>query len=142
MVNRVHAQFTSCLKMVGQSLRWNPCPLSQWPQHSFLLMLILSLTNDGHQSWVSIVHRTMCSCSQAVSLEVIQSYTLENSRPKNNTTITKRFFHQSPLIQENTNDQKWSIIIRHCLPQMSPMALISLVRVQITSRKNRQVLSY
>ena len=38
---------------------------------------------------------------------------MENSRPKNNTTITKRFFHQSPLIQENTNDQKWSIIIRH-----------------------------
>lgn len=31
-------------------------PSSQWPQHSFLLMLILSLTNDGHQSWVSIVH--------------------------------------------------------------------------------------
>ena len=58
-----------------------------------------------------------CSCSKAVSLEVTHWVIHWRIQGLNNTVInriiTKRFFHQSPLIQENIDDQKRSIIIRH-----------------------------
>ena len=56
--------------------------------------------------------RGLCNCGRTVSLEVthrvihwrIQGPQINNTMI--NKIITKRFFYQSPLIQENTNVQK------------------------------------
>ena len=58
----------------------SPLLSSHWPQHCPLLMLIF---NDGHQSWVGIVHRDyVTAAGLSVKRLHIELYTGEYKAPK------------------------------------------------------------